>query len=180
MGTKIKIAMAAGFVGVAALAATAFGQTTSGAAPSPGASARPNAKAQAERPARDGCGRPGKQHPRARRLVHSESKIQMKDGFAVVTLDRGTITSVDPASDTVTIRRADDVTVTASAGDRTRVCNDGKPATVDDLRAGEQAGIVQADYDGNHVVRRITAFSGAAATPTASSGEGLTSDLLDV
>jgi hypothetical protein len=110
--------------------------------------------------------------------VHSESKVAVKGGYAVVVVDLGTITAVDGSS--VTISRADGESVTATASDQTKVCKDGKKVGVDQLQAGDLAGITQVTKDGEHRVRAIRAHSPSAddqqqARPT--SGEDLLDDL---
>lgn len=182
MSMKRKTALAAGFVGFAALAVSLFGPAgsfaqsgTSTPEMSPTAAAgrvldqqtrearRSRRAATAE--ARDGCGRPGNREGQerkeryARRLVHSETKVQTQDGFATLIADRGTITAVDAATKTVTIKRADDATVTVTAQDRTKICRNGEPATIGDLKVGDQAGIMQAVHGEEHRVRAIRAHS---------------------
>lgn len=181
----LKLAVAAGFVGAVTLAATAFGQTGT---PTPGTQERkPNAGVQERKPAqerkakaaaqRTECGKAGPRAARAaRRLVHSSSKVAVKGGYAVVIVDLGTITAVDGSS--VTIKRADGETVTATASDQTKVCRDGKRVEIGQLKTGDLAAITQVTKDGEHGVRAIRAHSPSAdnqqqARPT--SGE----DLLD-
>jgi hypothetical protein len=168
MGTKAKMALATGFVGAAALAATAFGQVATSAQEGDGTGAPqaprlPRVQQQLDRnPNRDGCAdaarRPGARRL-ARRLVHSESKVQLGEGFGVVTVDVGEITALNDVSKTVTIKRADGESVSATAQDGTKICRNGKPATFADLEVGDRAGIVQGDANGEHKVRRIGAHS---------------------
>jgi hypothetical protein len=139
MGIRYRMALAAGFVGAVAVAATAFGQT-GGATPSP--SDHPN--------------RPGHKMGR-RNLVHSESKVQVDGGFALVIVDRGEVTAV--SGRTVTIKRADGESVSATAGDDTKVRRNGEDAQVSTLKAGDRGEIVQVERDGARTVRAIRAFS---------------------
>lgn len=172
MTAKKKLALATGFVGVAALATTMFGQVvTSAQEGTPTPKAPRNEQRLQQRAQRDGCGRPGaaRRHRLARRLVHSESKVQLREGFAVITVDHGEITATNAATKTVTLERADGVSVTVTAEDSTKICRDGKPATVGDLKVGDHAGFVQGDANGEHHVRRIVAVSenASAAAPAA-------------
>ncbi|MGH9269287.1 MAG: hypothetical protein ACRD0D_14075, partial [Acidimicrobiales bacterium] len=91
------------------------------------------------------------------RLVHSESKIQMEGGFALLMVDRGEVASME--GDALTITRADGETVTAEAGEQTKICLNGKPATLGDLKPGYRAAIVQGGLEGESVVRAIRAFT---------------------
>lgn len=152
MSGKTKLALAAGFFGAVALASTAFGQTGQSGEQGDGGQRR-------ARPA--ACGKPGRGHEAGLRgrLVHSDTKVQVKDGFAVLTADRGVITAVDAAAKTLTVKRADDETVTVTASDETKVCRNGEPAHFADLRVGDAAGILQAAHGDRHVVRAIRAFS---------------------
>lgn len=188
MMLRTKTALAAGFVLAVGVAATAFGQT-GGSAPAGDPNAeRPAAvqeSARPDRPERPVCGRPGTRRGQdqrrrvARRLVHSETKVQTREGFATIIADRGTIASVDVDAKTVTIKRADDQTVTVTASDETRICKDGKPATLSDLKSGDLAGIVQGEKDGTRVVRRIAAHSpDTAASSGASADDLIDADLL--
>src|ERR1043165_3283381 len=122
MGYKGKVAAAAGFVLAVGLAATAFAQGGSGAAPAnPTSSSSPTAPQRSN----GACGR-AMERPRAQRLVHGTAEVQVRrGGFANVPVDRGTITAVDPSAKTLTIKRADGQSVTATATDRTKICVNG-------------------------------------------------------
>src|SRR5258708_25164737 len=160
MNLKTKTAVAAGFVLAVGIAATAFGQG-GGSTPAPSSSSAPPASAPRAQRQGVACGR--MQRPRAGRVVHADLKVQARrGGFATVTGDRGTITAVDAPAKSLTIKRADDQTVTVTANDATKICKDGKAATFGDLKVGDKAGIVQADYEGRHLVRRISDVSSAA------------------
>src|SRR5437867_2400100 len=119
MGARTKIALAASFVGVVVTAAAAFGQTGSGTDKT---AAKPDKKSQRSP---DECGGANAGR-RAERLVHSDTKVKTKNGFALITVDQGTVTAVDHHSKTITIERADGEKVTATAVDETKVCKDGK------------------------------------------------------
>src|SRR5262245_4993708 len=130
MGTKTKLTLAAGFVGVVAMAAAAFGQT--GADPSSDESTQRKDRLAA---AHDGdrCGqeRLGR---RLGRLVHSEAKIKLPEGYAIVTVDTGKVTAIDHSDKTITIKRDDGETVKATAVEETTVCVDGEKAAFDAIK----------------------------------------------
>jgi hypothetical protein len=168
----MKVAVAAGFVGVVALAATAFAQTGT---PSPGERQQRKPRANAQR---SECGKAGPGAARAaRRMVHSEAKVQVKGGFAVVVLDVGTITEVNGSS--VTIKRADGQSVTAAASDQTKVCKDGKKVALDQLAAGDRAGMTQVTKDGEQRVRAIRAHSPNTDASAQTHPAASDADLLD-
>jgi len=180
MGIKGKTALAAGFLGAVAVAATAFGQS---APPSDGSTPRARAttpdQRQERRAARterrDGrsCGRPAS--GRARRLVHSESKVKAPSGFALITIDQGEITAISGKK--LTVKRLDGESVTATATDETKVCKDGQRSTFDSLKVGDHARLMQIRSERFTGLRRITAVtpgsepSGSAGTPTDFSDE---------
>ena len=168
MGIKTKLTLAVGFVGAVAIAAAAFGQAGSDD-PAPSATAAPRAPRRAAADPghrRDGC---GPVRARAtRRVVHGDLKIATRAGsFANVTVDTGEITAIDHAAKTITIKRADGQTVTATAGDQTRVCLDGQPSSFDALKTGDHARLMQVRSDRFTGLRRSGAVS-----PQAASGDG--------
>jgi Cu/Ag efflux protein CusF len=150
MSGKTKLVAAAGFFGAVALAGAAFGQA--------GGDQGEQKARGAERARANACGPHGKAHLGGR-LVHSDAKVQVPDGFATITVDRGEITAVDPSAKTVTIKRADGETVTGTASDQTKVCRNGEPAQLSDLKVGDRAGIVQVANGDRRGVRGIRAFS---------------------
>lgn len=161
MGNKTKLALATSFVGVVVTAATAFGQTGAGSRSPDGAAATetPRARRPAAAQQRDGdrCGKP---RPRAvRRIVHSETKIKTPSGFAIVTVDAGEITAIDHGDKTITIKRLDGESVTATATDETKVCKDGKAAAFDSLKDGDLARLVSVRSDKFTGLRRIGAIT---------------------
>jgi hypothetical protein len=180
MNLKTKTALAAGFVLAVGIAATAFGQG-GGSTPAPAGgtapagSSSPSASVPRAQRQAAACGR-AVQRPRARRVVHADLKIQLpRGGFATATGDRGTITAVDASGKSLTIKRADDQTVTVTATDATKICKDGKQAGFGELKVGDFAGILQVDYEGRHLVRRIVdVSSNAAGSDAATLGEDLT------
>jgi len=184
MGTKSKLALAGAFVGVVVTAATAFGQTGSGT-PETSANEGPRAKRAAMAQQRDGdrCGKP---RPRAvRRVVHSETKLKTPAGFALVTVDAGEITSIDHTDKTITIKRLDGESVTATATDETKVCKDGKAVAFDSLKKGDLARLVSVRSEKFTGLRKIGAVTpGSAeneppARPARAAPFDETADLLD-
>ena len=178
MGTKTKVALAGTFVGLVAMSAAAFGQSGSD---SGSATLAPRTKrtapaerraAAADRRANGRC--PTLDGRRARRLVHSDSKVKAPAGFANLTVDQGTITALD--GNKVTIKRLDGESVSATATDETRVCKDGKVATFDALKKGDHARLVQVRSERFTGLRRIAAASPrseSSARPADFSGDDL-------
>jgi hypothetical protein len=175
MGIKTKVALAAAFVGVAVMTATAFGQSGSGTS----TTSEPTAQSSPDR--QPGDRRPGAAERRARRderrcpppaagrrlrLVHRESKQQVRDGFAVATVDQGRITKI--AGRTVTIERLDGESVSATATGDTKVCKDGEPSTFDALKVGDLARLIQVRSPKVNGLRRIAAFTPRSDEPAAS------------
>ena len=168
MGTKTKLALAGGFVGMVAMAATAFGQVGSDTPPdgSSGGSGTPPTQQQreqrrAERAQRRDerrCDRVGSR--RAARLVHSDAKVKAQQGFALLTIDQGEITSI--SGDKFTIKRLDGKSVTATATDETRVCKDGQRSSVDALKVGDRARLMQVRSSRFTGLRRIMAVTPGA------------------
>jgi len=169
MGIKTKLTLAVGFVGAIAIAATAFGQAGS-EGPAPTTSTAPRApRRAAANQGRQRQQRCAPVRPRAtRRIVHGEMKVATRAGaFANVTVDTGEITAVDNAANTITVKRADGQTVTATATDRTKVCLDGQPSTFGALKTGDRARLMQVRSDRFTGLRRIVAVS-----PQEASGAG--------
>lgn len=142
MGTKIKITLAASFVGVVLTAAAAFGQAGAPDSGDEQSSPRERRRAAAEQRDPDACG-PIRPRPRLGRLVHSESKVQTREGFATIILDHGEVTAVDHGDKTLTIKRADGESVRGTATEDTKVCKDGK-AAFDSIKTGDAARLVHA------------------------------------
>lgn len=179
MGIKTKFALATAFVGVAAMAATAFGE---GGTDTPARSDAPTAQSSTDAPNARDERRPGAADRRAQRrerrcpspdragrgarLVHRESKFQVREGFALVTLDQGRITKIDGR--TITIKRLDGESVTATATDETKVCKDGEPATFAALKVGDLARLIQVRSPSVNGLRRITAVTPRSDSSTAS------------
>jgi hypothetical protein len=147
-------------VGVVVTAATAFGQTGSGSGDPSGAETdTPRARRAAAAQKRDGdrCGKP---RPRAvRRVVHSETKLKTPNGFALVTVDAGEIIAIDHGDKTITIKRLDGESVTATATDETKVCKDGKVAAFDSLKKGDLARLVSVRSEKFTGLRKIGAIT---------------------
>jgi len=172
MGTKTKVALAGTFVGLVAMSAAAFGQDGSGSGtPTEQSSPRERRAAGAERRAaaaeRRANGRcPTLDGRRARRLVHSDSKLKAPAGFADVTVDQGVITALD--GKTVSIKRLDGESVSATATDETKVCKDGKVSTFSALKKGDHVRLVSFRSERFTGLRRIVAVtpgSGSSARP---------------
>ena len=157
MRTRTKLTLASSFVGVVAMAAAAFGQA------GPGGGSEEDKAPKGDRPAaaakgKDGC-RPDQGGRRAGRLVHSESKVQLREGFGQITVDTGKVTAVDHSAKKITIKRSDGETVTATAVDQTNVCKDGKKASFDAIKVGDLARLMSIRSERFTGLRRIGAFT---------------------
>ncbi|MFY9589035.1 MAG: hypothetical protein WAT66_16455 [Actinomycetota bacterium] len=186
MGTRSKLALAGAFVGVVVTAATAFGQTGSS---SPGSSTSPTERPRAQKRAAlaekraDRCRAP---RPRmTRRVVHSETKLKVPDGFANVTVDAGEITAIDHGDKTVTIKRLDGESVSATATNETKVCKDGDAVAFDSLKKGDVARLVSVRSEKFNGLRKIGAVTPgsaegeAPARPARGASDDDTADLFD-
>ena len=184
MGIKTKFALATAFVGVATMAAAAFGAGGSSTAQSneptaqsstdaPGLQRPGPAGRRGQRRDADRCSARAGARPRAMRLVHRESTYQAPDGSATVTLDQGKITKVD--GKTITIERLDGKSVSATASDETKVCKDGEPSTLSALKVGDHARLAQVRSAKVTGLRRVVAFTPKSdankASPSGFSGE---------
>ena len=159
MGIKTKVALAGTFVGVVSMAAAAFGQTGSGSGSGTDESSeRPRERRAAAAQRRDGdrCGSPGR---RAGRLVHSETKIKVQQGFAVVTIDQGEITAIDHGAKKITIKRLDGQSVSRTATGETKVCKNGDPGSFDSLKVGDRARLVYVRSERFTGLRKIAAVT---------------------
>ncbi|MBW3589196.1 MAG: hypothetical protein KY429_07240 [Actinobacteria bacterium] len=110
----------------------------------------------AHRGGKDGCG-PAEPRDRAKRIVHSETKVRLDDGFGTRTLDVGEVTSVD--GNQITIRRADGETVSATAAEGTRVCRDGDESSLENIESGDTAVLMQRTQDDGTQLKGVRAFS---------------------
>lgn len=164
-----RLAMGLGFLVVAVTAAAAFGSHGADEQSALGAPAQQQddgTQRLRQRAPGERCGgRTGRDHGRGRRggrgagrrLVHGEMKVEAREGFATAVVDAGEIVTLDDDASRVEIRRADGETVTATAGDDTRVCRDGRAVEFAALEVGDLAKIVEVTRDGETVVRGIRA-----------------------
>lgn len=179
MRTTTRMAVALAMVGAVVSAAAAFGQHgggDEGAGPGPAPSGLGPRKAGVRGGERvrgeDGpipgrhARRCGPHRPQGaamwrggKRLVHSETKVQHAEGFALILVDVGEVTAVDHPGKTLTLGRADGEEVTVTAGEQTRVCKDGHPASFDAIQVGDAARVVRRVVEGETVVRGIAAHS---------------------
>jgi hypothetical protein len=169
MSIKTKIALAGSFVGLVAMAAAAFGQTGSGSSTAEQGTDTPRARRAAAAERRDGDRCPDRPY-RARRLVHSDTKVKVPSGFATLTVDQGEVTAIDHGAKTITIKRLDGTSVTRTAVDETRVCKDGDPAAFDSLKTGDLARLVYVRserFTGLRKIVAVTPGSEGSQTPAA-------------
>lgn len=162
MNGKTKLTLAASFVGVVAMAAAAFGQSGGGSGEE-GSGSEPSrgARRAAAQEQRERCGGGDREDfpRRARRVVHSETKVKAPEGFAILTVDTGTVTAIDHADKTITIERLDGESVTATAVDETVVCKDGAEATFDAIKVGDHARLLSVRSERFTGLRRIGVHS---------------------
>lgn len=149
-----RIALALGFVGAVALAGAAFGQAGGDGPPGDAPGDAPAFERAHGRPGPGGTHRGSRLR---RNLVTGTMKVQTDDGFVTRRVDVGEITAVDGS--TITIRRADDETVTVTATDDARIRRDGEEAEVGDLQPGDRAHLIQADGGDGFVLRGVHAVS---------------------
>jgi hypothetical protein len=165
MTTKSKLVLAGSFVGVVAMAVAAFGQTgTPSDEATPRARRTPTQEQREARRAqradrRDERRCDGRATRRVGRLVHSDAKVKTPNGFAVLTIDQGEITSIDHSAKKLTIKRLDGESVTAAAVDETKVCKDGRPSSFDALKVGDHARLMQVRSERFTGLRRIAAVT---------------------
>ena len=90
-------------------------------------------------------GHPGADHPRWDRPhkkgrqfrgVHGEATVQRKDGFHVISWQRGKVTTASGTS--LTVQSADGTTWTWTTNDKTRVRKNGEKSALTALANGEQ------------------------------------------
>lgn len=81
-----------------------------------------------------------------RRAIHADVVVATKNGFATVTLDRGTVQSV--AAQQLTLKEGSKTatykTVTLTIPATARVRDNGAKATLTDLKPGQRATVIQA------------------------------------
>lgn len=174
----MRLALALGFVGAVAMTAVAFGTTESddGTSPAPTADAE---RRMDRREAKRHWLREHRRHPKRafRRLVHSESKIQLPDGtFGRLIIDHGTITDLDHGAKTLTLERADNETVTVTASDDTAIRRNRDQAPFDALKEGDIVRVVQIDKGEGLTVKLIAAHEPKAENKTSTSEEAPASD----
>lgn len=97
-------------------------------------------------------------HPLRSRLTSADIRLFVKGQVHDFRLDRGVVQSIGNGS--VTLSELDGTTVTVPVDSSTRVHNNGKPATLADVKPGELAFTVRRD---NGPARRLRSGSSAAA-----------------
>lgn len=158
MTRTVRLAAALGFVGAVAVAAGAVAQP-GGSVPAAQPAAIQSDGPAAGKPAPQArCGRMSPKKARAAaRVVASETKVRKPGGFAIIKLDSGKITAVSSGS--ITIQRADGVTVTVTPDSKTLLCRDGKPVELSAFKTGDVAAIGRVEADGKTIVRFVRALS---------------------
>jgi hypothetical protein len=157
----VRITLALAFVGLIAMTAVAFGQSST-----PSGSESPSPKAD-RRAGRDADGPGAKRLHRfkeggfgkfGRNFVTGEFKVKTADGFATVRLDQGVVTSV--GSNSLTFKRSDNETVTVPVTADTKIGKDGKrPAQLSDIKAGDIVRVMRVNSGDGFDTRSIRAHT---------------------
>lgn len=169
MRGTMRMALALALLSVAVTAAAAFGQS--------GGGGRSGGEGRGERPFhREKHG--GRFGPHLlHRAVHAELKVQTDEGFATVILDQGTVTEVDAASRTLSLKRADDERVTVTASEDTRIAKNHHRASLGDIRVGDLVRVIREKKGDGLVVRSIAARTPRARAPGRTGGDAAPTSL---
>jgi Cu/Ag efflux protein CusF len=155
-----RIATALGIAAAAVTAAAAFG-SPGGASNAGNGNANSGALVKAARGqgAQAGrAGRGGRFGRLGRGIVTGEFKVARPDGtFATVRVNQGTVTAVDAAAKTLTLKRKDGQSVTVTATDTTKIGKDRAKATLADIKAGDLVRVMQADTGSGFTTKSIRA-----------------------
>jgi preprotein translocase subunit YajC len=102
-------------------------------------------------------------HPELRqRLVHGTLTVLDRDGKLVtLQLDHGTVSSV--GSDSITIAEAGGTSVTVATTAETQVRRERKPATLADLKVGDEVVVQSTVNGGSATARRVVVPPGSTA-----------------
>jgi hypothetical protein len=163
-----RVAVAIAFAAVAVTAAAAFGGSGSDGTDSHTTSVddqtghkQRDGMARRHKGARHECG--AHVGEKAMRFVHGELKLQRDEGFVTRMIDQGEVTAVNADAKTITIRRADGQSVSATGNGETRVCRDGDVSSFGAIRVGDVARIVQRTLGDKTELRGIAARSPSEA-----------------
>ena len=152
-----KLTIALGFVGMVGMGAAAFaGSDPSSPAPTASASAQGRK-----------AGKLGS------RIVHGDLTLNTRKGLATAKVDGGTVTAVDAAAHTLTIKRADGQSVSFTASDATRVRKDGEKATFAAIKVGDHVLVIQLDRGNGFKVATIRDKGPGAGTDTPAAADAL-------
>lgn len=103
---------------------------------------------------------------RMQRLIHVEATVDLPDkGIVTLAVDHGTISAI--GSGTISVKEKDGRTVTLKTTDATKVRKGRDPATLKDLKVGDEVIVMSRLEDGSFVAGRI-------GVPPAQPAEGAT------
>ena len=107
--------------------------------------------------------RPGARGPLLQRVVHLEGTLDLPDkGIVQVALDHGTISAI--GTDTISVLEKDGKTVTLKTEATTRVRKGGAPATLADLKSGDEVIVTSRLENGSYMAYRIVVPPARPAT----------------
>ena len=101
-------------------------------------------------------GAKARKHPRGEaesRALHGTFTIERRGAPAVVDVQRGTVTAVDPGS--ITVRSTDGFSATYGITSTTKIRKDRKAATTADVPVGTKVGILADDVGGHPTARTV-------------------------
>lgn len=102
-------------------------------------------------------------HDNGLQLVHSEMRfVNGNDRAVTVIHDRGILVERDVDARTITIRRADDVVVTAAVLEDTRIQRDGDRVTLAELQPGDRIKLFRLEREGAERPRLMKIFAWSA------------------
>jgi hypothetical protein len=91
---------------------------------------------------------------RLQRIIHVEATLDLPaKGIVTVALDHGTISAIDDG--TISVKEKNGRTVTVKTADETKVRKAGEPATLGDLKVGDEVVVMSRLEDGSFEAYRI-------------------------
>ena len=94
---------------------------------------------------------------RGQRLVHGDLVVQGKDGLRNVRVDHGVLQSVDGS--TLVLKEGDGSTVDIATTEQTKFRRDRQPATITDLKPGDNVWTMRVKQGESYVTMRVRAVS---------------------
>lgn len=130
-----------------------------GAAPQAGAAAAPAGSTETKAGKRNGC---RCKRQAARRPVHGEFVVRVKDGFRTVRVQRGEVTGSNASS--LTVKSADGYTATWNVTKDSRVRKAGKQVALTELKAGDRVLVRGPKSEDGNTARIVRANTPKPAT----------------